>query len=240
MEITGERYIPGMDESIEIEHLHRYAVAKGLVGNLDVLDIASGEGYGSAILASAAKSVVGVDIALEAIHYARAKYNSKFRNLRFLTGSCASVPLPDDSVDAVVSFETLEHHSDHHKMMEEVRRVLRPDGFLVISTPNIDVYRYANNHVNPYHVKEIGLSDLLDLLKDYFDAVLVYGQFQQTVSILSPLHAYSGAPYVSLAGSSDKVHSNISAPISPTYLIAVCADSIQRVPQIASSVFFKV
>ncbi|HNP61759.1 MAG TPA: hypothetical protein PKM72_13020, partial [Nitrospirales bacterium] len=45
---TGERYVPGVIGDIELEHLHRYYLARELAVGKDVLDIACGEGYGSA------------------------------------------------------------------------------------------------------------------------------------------------------------------------------------------------
>ena len=63
LEPTGERYLPWLEEaSIGYEHLHRYAYATQFVKNKRVLDLASGEGYGSYLLAKTAKSVTGIDI----------------------------------------------------------------------------------------------------------------------------------------------------------------------------------
>src|SRR5438034_11094846 len=63
LEWTGERYVPWMEGAeIGYEHLHRYAFATQFVRNKRVLDLASGEGYGSNLLAKTAKQVVGVDI----------------------------------------------------------------------------------------------------------------------------------------------------------------------------------
>jgi len=62
LEWTGERYVPQMRGTIALEHLHRYAFASEYVQGLDVLDIASGEGYGSEMLSRTARHVYGVDI----------------------------------------------------------------------------------------------------------------------------------------------------------------------------------
>src|SRR6516165_3790374 len=117
MNFTGERYVPGVEGNIELEHRHRYLFARELCRGKDVLDLASGEGYGSAMLAGVAGSVVGVDIASDAVAHAQKTYVR--RNLRFMIGSCAEIPLRDASVDVVVSFETLEHHAQHEEMMTE-------------------------------------------------------------------------------------------------------------------------
>src|SRR5437773_11714026 len=109
LEWTGERFLPWVKEStIAYEHLHRYAYAATLVKNKRVLDLASGEGYGSAMLAAAASSVVGVDIDENSIRHATAKYADA--NLQFVSGSITKVPITDDhSFDIVVCFEAIEH-----------------------------------------------------------------------------------------------------------------------------------
>jgi len=84
MEFTGERYVPSLRGQIYYEHLHRYAIAARFCGGKRVLDIASGEGYGSALLARTAAEVVGVDIDRRSVDHARATYYAA--NLRFMCG----------------------------------------------------------------------------------------------------------------------------------------------------------
>lgn len=86
MEFTGERYLPSVNGEIKYEHLHRYALCLEFVKGKTVLDIASGEGYGSALLAKVAQSVIGVDISEEAVEYATKQYYT-YENLKFLVGS---------------------------------------------------------------------------------------------------------------------------------------------------------
>lgn len=167
MKITGERYVPGMHAQIELEHLHRYYMALSYVKDKVVLDIASGEGYGTAILAERAEYVYGVDISREAVAHAKQAY-SNIANVAFLEGSCAAIPLPDASVDFVCSFETIEHHDQHHEMIKEVLRVLKPNGLLMISSPDKAVYSDAANYQNPFHVKELYQDELESLIRDYF------------------------------------------------------------------------
>src|SRR5690348_16658777 len=101
---TGERLVTSLGGDIVLEHLHRYAFANQLVASKDVLDIASGEGYGSFLLASQARSVIGVDYSTESVLHAQEKYGAS--NLRFCVGDCRCIPLPAASVDVVVCFET--------------------------------------------------------------------------------------------------------------------------------------
>src|SRR5262252_5161939 len=88
---TGERYVPEIQGNIALEHLHRYALSCEIAAGQRVLDIACGEGYGSAMLAEVAQSVVGVDSSREAILHASKKYSKP--NLEFKIGSCADIPL---------------------------------------------------------------------------------------------------------------------------------------------------
>ncbi|HKM55661.1 MAG TPA: class I SAM-dependent methyltransferase, partial [Isosphaeraceae bacterium] len=133
MPFTGERLVTAINGDIMMEHLHRYGLAVDLCDGKVVLDIASGEGYGSALLAGRALRVYGVDISSEAIEHASKKYQAP--NLKFLQGRADAIPLADSQVELAVSFETLEHHDLHDEMMRELRRVLQADGLLIISTP---------------------------------------------------------------------------------------------------------
>lgn len=87
--------MPGMGGVIELEHIHRYRLASMLADGRDVLDIASGEGYGSFMIAEMAKSVIGVDKAHNAITHSQATYRRD--NLSFRQGWATAIPLPDAS-----------------------------------------------------------------------------------------------------------------------------------------------
>src|SRR6476646_11769522 len=146
LEFTGERYVPGTVGEIAHEHWHRYAFARSFVGGRRVLDVACGEGYGSALLGGVAAHVTGVDIDLRTLAHARAAYAGR-ANVEFIEGSAAALPLPDASVDVVVSFETIEHLPalDQPRMLAEFARVLSSDGFLILSSPNRPEYSEGRN-----------------------------------------------------------------------------------------------
>src|SRR5438874_12503867 len=86
LQFTGERFVPGTEGEIAHEHWHRYAFARGLVAGKRVLDVACGEGYGSALLCEVAQSVVGIDIDRTTIAHATQTYPGS-ENLRFAEGS---------------------------------------------------------------------------------------------------------------------------------------------------------
>ena len=160
----SERMVPEFHEGnmIYAEHIARYEAAAELVEGKEVLDIASGSGYGTAVLGGRAKRVVGVDISQEAIEYSKEKYPRK--NVEYLVGSATEIPLKDASMDVVVSFETIEHVDEPEKFLSEVRRVLKSDGLLVISTPNKEEFAEGNH----FHVHEYTLEELQDSLKKRF------------------------------------------------------------------------
>src|SRR5437667_6043826 len=110
-EFTGERLIPGeVDVDLLNEHMARYTFAARLARGKRVLDAGCGAGYGSAALAEAAESVTGVDVAADAIDFARAHYQAE--NLAFEQASVMQLPLPDGGFDLVVAFEVIEHLED--------------------------------------------------------------------------------------------------------------------------------
>src|SRR5689334_1946598 len=123
---SGERMTSAAAGQIEIEHFHRYFLARQLCRGKDVIDVASGEGYGAALLSQVARSVVGVELSLEAVAHASAAYGR--RNVAFLAADARAMPLADASIDVVVSFETIEHFWEQETFLTEVKRVLRPGG----------------------------------------------------------------------------------------------------------------
>src|SRR4051794_13102188 len=96
MPFTGEWLTSDLTGETLVEHWHRYLLAREIARGRDVLDIACGEGYGSALIAQVASSVVGVDVAEDAVAHATASYPAA--NLRFERGDARRIPLPDASI----------------------------------------------------------------------------------------------------------------------------------------------
>lgn len=216
---TGERYVPELNGQIALEHLHRYLFACDLAAGKDVLDIACGEGYGSALLAARARSVVGVDIAEDAVRHAATRY--QLANLRFMTGTCHQVPLDAASLDLVVSFETIEHVDRHDVMLGEIKRVLRPGGILLISSPEKSQYTDAVSQNNPFHVKELYNDEFRALLAAHFAHVAVGGQRVVFGSVL--LMDEPGGPVRSYTWDG-LTHSGGPGMMRPRYLVALASD----------------
>ncbi|SAK76510.1 glycosyl transferase family protein [Caballeronia temeraria] len=238
MEFTGERYLPTEEGDIRYEHWHRYAWAGQAIAGLNVLDVACGEGYGSSILAHRARSVTGVDISPEAVAHAQSAYKD-VANLSFMTGSASQLPLPDAQFDAVVSFETIEHLYEQEEMISEIRRVLKPGGFLILSSPNKKVYSDDRDYHNEYHVKELYFEELDELLKRHFPRVKYHGQRIATSSVIVPQRD-PGAFYSAHTLNGDALDSRTAELDSIMYFLAVCSTEPQGdTPGLAASVFFE-
>ena len=218
---TGERLTTAIGGQIEIEHYHRYLFARALVPDLDVLDVASGEGYGSALLAQVARSVVGVEYSGPTVQGAVGNFVRA--NLRYLRADARALPLADACVDAVVSFGTIEHFGRQDDFLREVRRVLRPDGKFIVSTPDRDVYSPPGSAANPFHVHELSRLEFAALLRGTFRHVQV---MQQRALIGSALLAEAGStapPLVFDRRGEAHFEACIGLPRAP-YLIAVASD----------------
>ncbi|MDQ0967602.1 ubiquinone/menaquinone biosynthesis C-methylase UbiE [Flavobacterium sp. W4I14] len=225
---TGERLETHIFNENMAEHLHRYAIAQKLVYNKNVLDIACGEGYGSNLLAKNALNVIGVDIDKETVQAATNKY--KTSNLSFRFGKADEIPLDDNSVDVVVSFETIEHHTKHDEMLKEIKRVLRMDGILVISSPDKKHYTDETGYINEFHVKELYQDEFQNLIHKYFSKCSAYnqrfisGSFIESVNLNGKQNFFTG-DYLNI----------ISVPFTPVYNLIIASDT--DVPPISSTFF---
>ena len=175
MEFTGERYVPDFDinSEISIYHMQRYLDVLRYCKDKCVLDAACGEGYGSNLLSDVAKNVIGVDISDDAISNAQTKY--KKDNLTFIKCSVTDIPIESGFFDIVISFETIEHvnESQQIEFFEQIKRLLKPDGVLIMSSPDKLTYSDIPEYNNPYHQHELYFSEFDSLVKKYFK----YGEY---------------------------------------------------------------
>jgi ubiquinone/menaquinone biosynthesis C-methylase UbiE len=227
LEFTGERFVPGIAGEIAHEHWHRYAFARRHVAGRRVLDVACGEGYGSALLAGVAGTVTGIDIDADAIAHARQSY-AALANVSFAEGSAASLPLPDACVDAVVSFETIEHlpRADQPRMLAEIARVLAADGVLVMSAPNPVEYSTARKYRNPFHRHEPDRAELAALLGGAFPFQRWYRQRRYFGSAIWSETAGETAE----AWSGDAERVDQAGPPAAMYFVVVAARSQAALP----------
>lgn len=172
IEDTGERLIPREHrQSLAYgEHMARYSSVLDIAKDKVVLDIASGTGYGSNMISYFAREVIGIDISEEAIEYSKSNYNKK--NIEFICGSAYNIPLKDNSIDVVVSLETIEHLDKPEVFVKEVKRVLKKDGIFIVSTPNDDQFVEGN----VFHVHQFQLPELKKITEANFNNIKYFYQ----------------------------------------------------------------
>lgn len=228
---TGERLETFIFNENTVEHLHRYALACDFAAGKRVLDIACGSGYGSALLAKRAAEVIGVDISEQTIARAAAKYQAP--NISFMQGSADAIPLADHSVDLAVSFETIEHHDRHEEMMLALKRVLKPGGLLIISSPDKRNYSDVRNYRNPFHVKELYQDEFRQLMERHFNHAALLRQKLMYGSVLVPCSGEQADGAVDCyQGSFEELSSH---DLEQHYFVGFASDS--ALPRIRASVF---
>ena len=227
-----ERFIPGIDGQIWYEHWHRYHFAAGFAAGRAAVDVACGEGYGSALLARTAARVTGIDASAETVALARRRYGGP-ANLAFVEGRCESMPLGDASADLVVSFETLEHLENPRALIAEAARVLRPDGLLMVSTPNKTIYTDRTGYHNPYHPSELYESEFVDALRERFAGVRLFGQRVDAYSAIWPIAGAAQGAQLLQARAASGGDAAEGIP-DAMYFIAVCAPTAQALERVAA------
>lgn len=159
-------------------HLARYHLARRYLPSTGVvLDVACGLGYGTAMLAAGSNArVVGIDNSEFAIAYARVCYGATLPNAGFEVGdACDLARIPDESVDLVVSFETIEHLRKPERFLAEVRRVLKPGGRLIGSVPNQWVDEQGRDP-NPWHFHVFDFAKLAGLCGNFLSVEQAFRQ----------------------------------------------------------------
>lgn len=216
----GERMVPALDRGTLVygEHIARYVLASRLVRGRRVLDLGSGTGYGSEMLsAGGASQVIGLDQSQEAVEYSLRHHG---RDARFLVGDAQILPFADSEFDVVVSFETIEHVPDYQLFLRELRRVLRPGGLAVLSTPNKASYPEGN----PFHLKEFFLAEFQEVVASYFKNVTVLAEDNWVTSAILPTQIMEGGE-----GPVDgrvRVSKVAAKPVAETlYMVALCSDA---------------
>ncbi|MFA7240545.1 MAG: methyltransferase domain-containing protein [Sulfuricellaceae bacterium] len=232
LSFTGERFLPEREGEIWYEHWHRYALARQLSQHRSVLDVACGEGYGAAMLAENAERVIGVDISVDAIRHARSRYGRQ-ANLEFIAASCDRLPFPDTSFDLAISFETIEHIETQQAFIAELARVLRPDGVLLLSSPNKRLYSDAHDYHNEFHVRELYRDELEELLRAAFPHRFWLGQKLLFHSAIWPdIWPENGdvAATEYLVGDGGQVVAGRCPAVEPMYYMVACSRNPSMLP----------
>lgn len=176
LSLTGERTLPDVPEENYWfrRHLAVYEWIAARAHGRRVVDLACGEGYGSAVLGRTARSVVGVDANPEAFEHARLKYTSE--TVRF---ERAMIELWDGDVDCVVFLQTIEHVEDPDAVLARIRELIGPGGVAYVSTPNVLTLapKGAERSGNPWHVREYRAQEYRALCERHFGSVDLLGLF---------------------------------------------------------------
>jgi SAM-dependent methyltransferase len=173
--LTGERTVPGIPEENYWFRRHQvaYEFALPYVAGQTVLEVGCGEGYGTDLLAGAARRVIGVDYDARTAAHA----HSTYPRAHFVRANLAALPAPTASVDVVATLQVIEHVWNHREFVGECLRVLRPGGLLFVTTPNRLTFSPGHAEpVNPFHTKEFTAAELSELLtRGGFEVETIHG-----------------------------------------------------------------
>lgn len=130
-----------------------------------VLELGTGTGYGIGTVAPSADRFVTVD---------KHPYKGPLpENAEFLAAEFPPLPFADESFDCVISFQVIEHIRRDRDFVCEIKRVLRPGGLFIVTTPN----RTMSLTRNPWHVREYTPGEFSQLLGTEFSSVEALGVF---------------------------------------------------------------
>lgn len=147
-----------------------------------VLDIASGVGFGAALIADSVKEIVCADLDQGALSEGRKRF-AEIKNMKHLRTDVTAIDFPEDTFDLVLSFETVEH-VDEIRFFEEIHRVLKPGGIAIISTPQNSFGRIP---ITAEHIREFSLEELINLASRFFE-------IEDLIGIKAGTICFSGDP----------------------------------------------
>jgi SAM-dependent methyltransferase len=215
-EFTGERVIPGeVNDDLWAEHIARYAFAARFAAGARVLDIGCGTGYGTAELAQQAQTVTGIDVSDDALAFAREHY--PIPNAKFFAASATAVPFSSASFDLITAFEVIEHLDNWHDLLIEARRLLHPNGTLLVSTPNKLYYAEsrASEGPNPFHAHEFEFAEFRDALGAVFPHV--------TILLQNRLESQAFYPHATFAPVDAQLNTARGSPAEAHFFLALCS-----------------
>ncbi|MBT6650855.1 MAG: class I SAM-dependent methyltransferase [Flavobacteriales bacterium] len=168
---TAERssHLDPSENVIYQRHLVAYKEAAKMISGT-VLEIGSGEGYGIMELAPIADKYIAVD-----------KYDTyisdELKGENDITFIQTEVPplkdVADNSVDFAVTFQVIEHIQNDELFLKEIKRVLKPGGKLIMTTPNVKMSLTRN----PWHIREYSPEQMGNVLKSVFENFELKGVF---------------------------------------------------------------
>jgi SAM-dependent methyltransferase len=180
--LGGERVVEGIHYGwLMRDHLARYEFAVERCREKRVLDVATGTGYGASILRrNGAREVVAVDREQGALDYAAQRYGTD--GLSWVNADAYQLPF-EREFDVVVSFETIEHLKEPERFVRECKRLIKPGGLFIVSTPE----NVGGPYCSPYHELEFTRAEFRTLLERHFPCVDLLGQRRELSMAVRPL-----------------------------------------------------
>lgn len=171
---TGERILPAQQGEISIvfsRHRFAYEYVQPFVQDKTVIDVGCGTGYGCKTLAEKAKLVCGIDYDEEAVSYCNKNYAAP--NIQYIEMDANSLKL-DTQFDIAVTFQVIEHMQNLDKFVEQLKQVVKPDGLIFISTPNVKQPQ-KEKEANPFHFNEMNYTQFQELISEKFSSFEILG-----------------------------------------------------------------
>jgi 2-polyprenyl-3-methyl-5-hydroxy-6-metoxy-1,4-benzoquinol methylase len=175
---TGERLVPGdaLLRPMRVENLARFEFFRQRAAGPRTLDVGCGAGEGTAYLSRQTDwQVIGLDH--DGATLKAAASASRDSRAQFFQGDACRLSFAERQFDSIISVEVIEHLSNPQDFLAEVRRVLRPGGLFVLTTPNRLRSSPTPGSLWPAHVREYSPAELESLLRPYFDTVRLWAQY---------------------------------------------------------------
>jgi ubiquinone/menaquinone biosynthesis C-methylase UbiE len=162
------------DYCLRLMHLSAYEEVAKMAQDKKVLEIGCNTGYGTKLLSSVCRRIIGVDLSASALKVAAEKYSGE--NIDYLLIDGLKLPFADGEFELIISFQVIEHISNYNTYLSELQRVLAADGKAIFTTPNARVRLDPEMKPwNEFHVREFTAEELSQLLGDWFPKVEIQG-----------------------------------------------------------------